>query len=73
MSDDDLSFMTLTEYARRRGVSLATIKREQKRGEGATLTQLSPRRVGIRMDHYKEDCDRRIRQPAKKRAGRRTS
>jgi hypothetical protein len=65
----ELVFMTLTEYALRRGVSLPTVKREIKRGEGPKITQLSPRRVGIRLDHYREDCDRRVRQPVKPPSG----
>jgi hypothetical protein len=46
-------------------VSLATVKREIKKGEGPKLTQLSKRRVGIRLDHYREDCERRVRRPLK--------
>ncbi len=61
-SADDLAFITLNEYALRRGVSMATVKREIRKGQGPKLTQLSPRRVGIRLDHYREDCDRRVRQ-----------
>jgi hypothetical protein len=61
----ELAFISLGEYALRRGVSMATVKRELKRGEGPKITQLSPKRVGIRLDHFREDCDRRVRQPAK--------
>jgi hypothetical protein len=64
----ELSFITLAEYALRRGVSMATVKREIKRGEGPTITQLSPKRVGVRLDHFREDCDRRIRPPVKSRS-----
>jgi len=58
----DLVFITLTEYAARRGVSLATVKREIRQGNGPKITQLSPKRIGIRLDHYREDCDRRVRE-----------
>jgi hypothetical protein len=58
---DELAFISLHEYALRRGVSMATVKREIKAGNGPKLTQLSKRRVGIRLDHYREDCDRRVR------------
>ena len=61
----DLSFITLAEYALRRGVSLVTVKREIRRGDGPKITQLSPRRVGIRLDHFREDCDRRVRPAVK--------
>jgi hypothetical protein len=63
---DDLCFMTLAEYAVRRGVSLSTVKREIKAGLGPKITQLSARRVGIRLDHYREDADRRIRRPERR-------
>jgi hypothetical protein len=64
----DLAFISLHEYALRRGVSIATVKREIKQGRGPKLTQLSPRRIGIRLDHFREDCDRRVRKPVR-RAG----
>jgi hypothetical protein len=62
---DELVFLTLNQYALRRGVSMATVKREIKAGDGPKLTQLSKRRVGIRLDHYREDCDRRVRRSPK--------
>ena len=61
MKTEDLTFISLNEYALRRGVSLATVKREIKKGGGPKLTQLSKRRIGIRLDHYREDCERRVR------------
>jgi hypothetical protein len=47
---------------------LATVKREIKNGEGPKLTQLSKRRVGIRLDHYREDCEKRVRRSIKPKA-----
>jgi hypothetical protein len=41
--------ITEAEYARLDGVSRATVRRRNKRGEGAPRIQLSPRRFGYRL------------------------
>jgi hypothetical protein len=61
MDGEFLRFMTVSEFAAREGISLPTAKRALKAKDGPQVTQLSPRRIGIRIDHYREYCDRRVR------------
>ena len=52
---------SLQEIADRSGFSLATLRRLIDRGEGPKITQLSPRRAGVRDSHYIEWFDARPR------------
>ena len=51
--------MTLTEAAQSAGVSLSTLRREIARGTGPEVVSLSPRRKGVRCDHYRRWLDAR--------------
>jgi predicted DNA-binding transcriptional regulator AlpA len=52
--------MTLTEVAQSAGVSLSTLRREITRGSGPEVVSLSPRRKGVRCDHYRRWLDERV-------------
>jgi hypothetical protein len=57
---DDLRYMPLAECAARENISFATLKREIKAGRGPKVTKLSPRRLGIRFDHYRLYAESRV-------------
>ena len=52
--------MTFTEVAKSVGVSLSTLRREIARGTGPEVVSLSPRRKGVRDDHYRRWLDTRV-------------
>jgi hypothetical protein len=58
---EDLRFLSIAQYAECEGISLPTAKRAIKSG-AVQVTQLSARRIGIRIDHYRAHCERRVRQ-----------
>jgi hypothetical protein len=58
---DDLRFMTIAEFAARESISVATAKRLIRGGRGPQVTELSTRRIGIRIDHYRQYCNSRVR------------
>jgi predicted DNA-binding transcriptional regulator AlpA len=49
LSQEDQRVLSLKEWAKLNGFSLMTGKRLIAAGEGPTVIQLSPRRVGVRM------------------------
>lgn len=51
--------LTLSEFAINACISLVTLRRLIARGEGPTVTKLSPRRLGIRVRHAREWLDAR--------------
>ena len=57
-SDADRRVLNYYEAATRAGVSPSTLKRRVQAGE-LKLTRMSPRRVGIRLDHLLEWLDSR--------------
>jgi predicted DNA-binding transcriptional regulator AlpA len=54
---------SLREYAELNGISIATLRRLIRAGEGPTTTRLSARRVGVRDDHGRQWQDARAVQP----------
>jgi predicted DNA-binding transcriptional regulator AlpA len=50
---------SLREYAELNGISIATLRRLIRTGEGPTTTRLSTRRVGVRDDHGRQWQDAR--------------
>ncbi len=55
----DERVLTLGELAEIANVSITTIRRVCRGGDGPTVTQLSPRRLGVRVGHAREWLDRR--------------
>ena len=51
--------LTLSQFASNAGISLVTLRRLIARGEGPTVTKLSTRRLGIRLQHAREWLDAR--------------
>jgi predicted DNA-binding transcriptional regulator AlpA len=57
MADDRV--ITLTDFCKVAGVSIATLRRLIKSGEAPPITWLSTRRCGIRVRHGREWLDAR--------------
>jgi predicted DNA-binding transcriptional regulator AlpA len=51
--------LSLREYAELNGISIATLRRLIRAGEGPMTTRLSARRVGVRDDHGRQWQDAR--------------
>ncbi len=51
------SVRTLSERAQEAGISICTLRRRIKAGEGPVITRLSERRLGIREDHWRAWLD----------------
>jgi predicted DNA-binding transcriptional regulator AlpA len=51
--------LKLSEFASNAGISIVTLRRLIARGEGPAVTQLSTRRLGIRVRHAREWLDAR--------------
>jgi hypothetical protein len=54
------SIRSLKEYAALNGISLATLRRLIRAGEGPTTTRMSARRLGVRDDHGRQWQDSRV-------------
>jgi len=55
--------LSINEFSRLAGVSIATARRLIAADDGPIVTRLSERRIGIRMRHAREWLDARIENP----------